>query len=303
MYLAARRWGLLSVLVIAMVSVAVPGFAAPGDFVNCEQRPTAPECVLDPHVPGSPGDEGGQAGGAAECRDSGGRVVPCHIPGKGWYGGDGCWWQPATGDALAAAEALGGTAVPPERWYIGSCGDPLTNFWPASLVRFRLIAGQGPSAAVLADQAVRRLPLPAPTIRVNPRPPTPQVVFVPTWLWVDAGSWGERSASASAGGLTVTATATPTTVQWSMGDGRQVTCRGPGTAWRSGMDPSMRSPSCGHVYTTASPAGRYPVRATVTWEITWSGGGQSGTRPALTTTAEAQLRVVEAGALNSNGAD
>ncbi|GAA4174541.1 hypothetical protein GCM10022251_74170 [Phytohabitans flavus] len=228
-------------------------------------------------------------------------MVPCHIPGKGWFGGDGCWWQPATGNELAAAEAGGGKAVPPQRWYIGSCGDPLTNFWPASLVRFRQFAGQGPSRDLLADQAVRRLRLPAPLIEVNPRPPAPQVVFVPTWLWVDPGSWVERSATASAGGLTISATATPATVVWSMGDGQQVTCHGPGTRWRSGMDPSLRSPSCGHTYTAAPPSGTYPVRATVTWQISWSGGGESGTRPALTTTAQAQLRVVQAGALNSSG--
>jgi hypothetical protein len=37
----------------------------------------------------------------------------------------------------------------------------------------------------------------------------------------------------------------------------------------------------------------------VRWEITWSGGGQSGTRTALTTTGQASIRVVEAGAVNS----
>ncbi|MEJ3741731.1 hypothetical protein WEI85_00315 [Actinomycetes bacterium KLBMP 9797] len=302
MYLTARRVGLLGALVVAMLVLATPALADPGEFVNCEQHPTAPECVLDPSVPGSPGDDGGTGGSAAECRDSGGRVVPCYIEGKGWYGGDGCWYQPATGNDLAAAEALGGKAVPPDRWYIGSCGDPLTNFWPAGLVTFRLYGGQGPSLDLLADQAVRRLRLPAPVIRVNPAPPAPQVVFVPTWLWVDSSSWGERSATASAGGLSVTATAKPTKVKWSTGDGATVTCNGPGTPWKKGTDPKKTS-TCGHTYTRPAPTGgTYPVSATVTWEITWSGGGESGTRPALTTTAEAELRVVEAGALNSNGA-
>jgi hypothetical protein len=230
-------------------------------------------------------------------------VVPCYIPGKGWFGGDGCWYQPATGNNLAAAEALGGKAVPPQRWHIGACGDPLTGFWPASLVRFRLYGGQGPSVELLADQAVRRLRLPAPVIRVNPAPPAPQLVFEPSWLWVDTSSWGQRSATASAGGLSVTATAKPTTVEWSTGDGSLVTCDGAGTPWKSGTDPTKASPTCGHTYTRPAPAGgTYALRATVTWEISWSGGGESGVRPALTTTAEAALRVVEAGALNSSRA-
>jgi hypothetical protein len=44
------------------------------------------------------------------------------------------------------------------------------------------------------------------------------------------------------------------------------------------------------------------LRATVTWEISWAGGGESGTRPALTTTSDMALQVLQAGALNSNGA-
>jgi hypothetical protein len=305
--LTGRAFVLIAGTLIALTALAGVAHAGPGDFVNCQQNPTAPECVVDPSVPASPGNPGGGVGGgSAECRDWQGRVVPCYIPGKGWFGGDGCWYQPATGTELAAAEALGGPAVPPERWYVGSCGDPLTNDWPATFVRFRLFAGQGPSIDLLADQAVNRLRLPAPVIRLNPvvklgsddRPA--QVVYVPTWLWVDSGSWGTRSASASAGGLTVTATAKPTSVSWSMGDGRTVTCNGPGTAWTSGTDPSKASPTCGHTYTTpAAPGGAYTVRATVTWEISWSGGGQSGTRPDMTTTAELSLRVVEAGALNT----
>jgi hypothetical protein len=300
MHVTARKVVLVGMLVLATLGVADRAFADPGDFVNCEQHPTAPECVLDPSVPGSPPDGGGGGGGAAECRDAADRVVPCYIEGKGWYGGDGCWYQPAAGNDLAVAEAFGGPAVPPERWYVGACGDPLTDLWPVGMVRFRRFGGQGPSVGLLADQAVRRLLLPAPVIRVNPPPPAVQLVYVPTWLWIDTGAWGVRSATASAGGLSVTATATPTRVTWSTGDGATVTCHGPGTPWRSGTDPIKASPTCGHTYT--GPAdGTYPLRATVTWEISWSGGGESGTRPALTTTATVQLTVVEAGALNSNG--
>lgn len=304
-----QKLGVLGALVIAVIAIAAPAYADPGDFVNCQQNPTAPECVLDPKTPGAPGNggSGGGGGSSAECHNWQGTAVPCLIPGKGWYGGDGCWYQPATGTELAAAEALGGKAVPPEQWYVGACGDPLTNFWPANLVKLRLFAGQGPGVDVLADEAVKRLRLPAPIIRMNPvvkldpDGPPAQVVYVPMWLWVDSSSWGARSATASAGGLSVSATATPVRIVWLTGDGGSETCNGPGTPWTSGMNPAKASPTCGHTYTAPSTGETYTMRATVTWDITWSGGGQTGTRPALTTTSEVALRVLEAGALNTSG--
>jgi hypothetical protein len=200
---------------------------------------------------------------------------------------------------LAAAEALGGQTIPPQRWDVGACGDPATNDWPASVARFRLFA-TGPGPELLAQEAVKNLRLPTPAIRVNPAPPTAQVIFVPTWLWVDQGSWGSRSATASAGGLSVTATAKPVKVLWSTGDGTSLTCAGPGTPWTSGMNPAAASPTCGHTFSRPSGGGSYTLQATVTWEISWVGGGASGTEPSLTTTASVSLRVVEAGGLNTN---
>jgi len=35
----------------------------------------------------------------------------------------------------------------------------------------------------------------------------------------------------------------------------------------------------------------------VTWAITWAGGGQTGTAPALTTTSSLEVRVTESQAL------
>jgi hypothetical protein len=304
MQLTLRR--LVVGIAVLFAAIAVAGSAAqadPGDFVNCEQNPNAAECVLNPKIPQAPGGGGGGGGGGATtCRYGDGQVVPCYLPGKGWFGGDACWYRPATGVELGAAEALGGKAVPPERWFTGTCGNPLTDSWPPGYVRFRLFGGQGPNLDQLADEAVRKLRPPSPMIKVNPELPTAQVVYVPTWLWVDDSSWGARSATATAGGLSVSATAKPVKVQWSTGDGASVTCRGRGTPWTVGTDPAKASPTCGHTYTTASAGGVYTVRATVTWEITWAGGGQTGTRPALTTTAAVDVRVVQTGTVNTGTA-
>jgi hypothetical protein len=263
---------------------AVAARADFGDPVNCVAEPTNPACVILIGTPGGSG--GGSSSGTSGCRNYRGEVIPCNIPGKGWYGGDGCWYKRAEGIDLGAAEALGGKVTPPEYWYVGACGDPITNFWPA-FVRFRVF-GADPGVELLAQEAIRHLNLPPPRIRLNPPPPAPQVVFVPTWLWIDSSVWVPRSATASLAGLSVTAVGTPTKVTWSTGDGGTTTTCGKGTAWKAGTDPKAASPDCGHVYSDPSRAasgGKYTVTATITWQVTWSGGGASGTEPALTSTA------------------
>jgi hypothetical protein len=273
------------------------GPAAAGDpwgSVDCTKEPTNPQCVITVGTTDAPGSKG--SNGTSACKDVLGRVVPCFVEGAGWYGGDGCYYQLAMGTDLAGANALGGVPNPPGAWYVGVCGYPPV----PGFTRFRVF-GTPPGPQLLADEAVRALRLPSPVIRVNPALPAPQIVFLPTWVWLGADSWGLRSASASVPGMSVTATATPVTLVLSTGDGGSMTCSGPGTPWTSGTDPAKVSPTCGHTYTTLPAGGTYTLRATVTWEISWAGGGATGTVPALTTTAAVDLRVKEAGALNSNG--
>jgi len=93
----------------------------------------------------------------------------------------------------------------------------------------------------------------------------------------------------------------PARSAWSTGDGDTVGC-GEGTAWTPGADPEAVSPDCGHVYSDPSrtvSGGRYTVTATITWRVTWSGGGARGTEPALTSTAGVQVAVVESAAVNT----
>lgn len=146
----------------------------------------------------------------------------------------------------------------------------------------------------VAQMARRQLRLPAPRIRANPV--GDQLVNLPTWMWLDRGSWSDISATASVPGVSVTATARPRTVTWAMGDGNSVTCVGAGTPFPVGGDPKSASPDCGHTYKSSSagrPADAFPVTATVQWTVTWSGAGQSGTFPNLSTNASAAFRVAE----------
>lgn len=146
----------------------------------------------------------------------------------------------------------------------------------------------------VAQMARRQLRLPTPRIMASPA--GEQLANLPTWMWLDRGSWGQVSATASVPGVSVTAVARPVSATWSMGDGRSVTCTGAGTPYSAGRDPKSASPDCGHTYLTSSagqPGEAFPVTVRVQWTVTWSGAGQSGTFPGLSTNASAAFRVAE----------
>jgi hypothetical protein len=123
-----------------------------------------------------------------------------------------------------------------------------------------------------------------------------QLVGLPTWLSVAAGSWTPQSATAAVPGVSVTATATPVQAVWQMGDGSTVTCAGPGTPWRPGLDPAASSPDCGYRYPRSSagePGAAFTVTVTITWTVSWAGAGATGTVAGLTTVAALPVRVAE----------
>jgi hypothetical protein len=157
-----------------------------------------------------------------------------------------------------------------------------------------------PSPQEMAQRARSQLRLPGPTIMSNPA--GTQLVTLPTWLWLDRATWSTQAATASVPGVSVTAVATPTSVAWSMGDGINVTCAGPGTPFPAGGDAAASSPDCGHTYhrsSASAPGQQFPATATVHWTVTWSGAGAAGTFPDMTTSANTAFRVAEAQALGT----
>ncbi|MDG4856773.1 hypothetical protein P8605_01090 [Streptomyces sp. T-3] len=137
-------------------------------------------------------------------------------------------------------------------------------------------------------------------IHTSPDEDFVQVVHVPTWMWVDGDGWGPVSETASVPGVTVTATAYPRKAVWSMGEGGAVTCTGPGTPYSAKYGAKQSSPDCGYTYATSSVGGKgsaFTVSVTVTWDVEWQGGGQSGQVPGLTVTAERPLVVDEVQAI------
>ena len=154
--------------------------------------------------------------------------------------------------------------------------------------------GTGVTPQQLAQQAIARMQLSGPAIRMTIEGPEMGIVGVPLWLWTEVGptTWGPNSATASVPGLAVTATAQARQIVWDMGDGRAETCRNSGTEYYTG---GIVSPTCQHIYEKSSagqPGEAYPVTATTTWDVTWSGGGASGSL-SVTRQSTASVRIGE----------
>jgi hypothetical protein len=274
-----------AVLLLAAVAVVTSTGAARADKwggVDCTLTPNDPACqvtVVDSGREGRSSRGGG--GGPMECRFAG-QVVDCYN-GFGWLGAGGCYYAKDPGWVLQ-----------PNEW-IKRCLDPTA---PDVYANFGVVLLPDPPATftALLQRAVSRLHIPQPVLAASPALTAPQVVRVPVWWWLRPGSWAAQSATASLPGIAITATATPDTVTWDAGDGTATSCNGPGTPWTAAYPPSAPSPTCGHVYTSTSrtsPGGKFTVRASISWTITWAGGGLAGTEPSVTTTATADVSVTE----------
>jgi hypothetical protein len=274
---------LVPLVAIVVLVVAMPGVSRADDGwggVDCSTSPGNPRCTVEVgYTGGGKGNHGnGGDGGSVSCT-IGGQSVECNNA-FGWLGSDGCYYGKDSGGFL-----------PTNEW-IRTCIDPATD---QTLSVSTVILDQPPAAlAVLTQRAVDSLEIPTPVIASNPKFTATQVVWVPVWWWVQPGSWQTQTASASAGGLTITAKAVPEKITWDAGDGTSArVCEGPGTPWTPSAGMDTESPDCGHTYTVPSGGGGYTVRAVATWAISWSGGGFTGTEPAITTATTANVTVTQ----------
>jgi hypothetical protein len=276
--------------------------------VACQQS-SAPGCTVTAGttrvVPASGSSVQQQPGvtNGGTCTDWRGKPAPCTDPTWGWMGSNGCYWKVDTDYQPPAWDTADQHQGETGAWFLFTCLGPFPGTG-GGLVWLPTTGGPAappPPPEVLARQAVNQLTLGAPPIETSPK--GAQLVNVPTWLWLARSAWAPVSATASVPGESVTATARPSTVTWALGDGTTVSCQGPGTPYAPGGDPSAPSPDCGHTYRRSSagePGEAFAVSATVTWSVTWEGGGQSGSLPALTTTTSATLRVAESQAINTS---
>jgi hypothetical protein len=231
-----------------------------------------------------------------------GGVSAVHADGSLEYGSTGASVQPgavtvsAAGSSMKSGTSDGGstvnctyTPVDPTSAYVFGTGGPTPGAWTVPycagegyvnpMLPVWVPAGNASAAspAVLARQAVSRLPLPQPIVGMSPAP-SDVIVNVPTWMWIDGTTWRGLTATASVGQVSATARAAPAEVVWDLGDGGQVTCDGPGTPWTS-QQPADWPSDCSHTYSRSSadqPNGMFTVTTTMYWRVTWASAGAPG---------------------------
>jgi hypothetical protein len=158
---------------------------------------------------------------------------------------------------------------------------------------------------VVAHQAVDSMLLEGPKIQTAPKQGAVGLVGLPVWLWSAQSptTTGPNTASATAGTVTVTATAKVRSIVWTTGDGKTVTCAGPGTPYTPAYG-KKPSPTCGHTYTRTSgaqPGAKYQLSATSTWDVEWQvqGTALGGEFTETRTSAPAPLAIGEAQAVGN----
>jgi hypothetical protein len=302
-----RSLSLFSVLAAACVLSAVmpPGLAAADPPVQCSKvNSRTGACLL--WVSTSAG--GGQARDVGASGDAA-RQVSAEQRSRGDAPLDPCTYTVAQPQPAPNSALWEGRSPNDGKMYAQTCPRP-DGLGVTALLVF-VPNGSAPPAGppvdprVLAEQAIASLEMRAPVIRMAPPPGSSSgLVGVPVWMWTDSEreTLGPTRQSVSAGGVTVTAVGQVSRISWDMGDGTTVVC-GAGTPYTPGAD--GESPDCGHVYAQAStrhaPGGAWPITATSTWTITWSGGGLSGTET-LELSSSAELVVGELHVLNQDGA-
>ncbi len=148
-------------------------------------------------------------------------------------------------------------------------GDPLVNSLcydpadPEAARQTALARAQEVAAELTADGGT-----------ISTSPGNRGLVGLPTYVWINGVA--ERTANANAAGLDLTITATPTRDRWDFGDGTVIT-GGPG-------QPGEQNSDVSHTY---NQLGRYPISATVTWDVDFqaSGAELGPTQTAQTTTS------------------
>ncbi|WP_435106839.1 hypothetical protein [Nocardiopsis synnemataformans] len=238
----------------------------------------------------------------------------------GSSGGNGCsillrWWQSQSGQ-----QGSGGSGGSEDSGGSGAQDDPYAHVdWDAidwSQVDWGAIdwesidyeqegeeGEEGTDMVTALQEAMASFELPPPRIETSPGSDSLVLVNTPVWLWVESQDWEVTEASAELRDSSFTVTANPVSTVWTLGDGTQIRCEGPGTPFDPAVhDPESASPDCGHVYTLPSdgqPGGSYPVTVQVGWNVGWEitegefAEGATGEFDPLSTTSQVELQVAE----------
>lgn len=140
------------------------------------------------------------------------------------------------------------------------------------------------SPEMLAGLAYEQVKVPGTEVTLAPEGKSK--VNLPTWAWLDNGEFKPVSVTASvdAGGLNIQATTTATPSSLTIEPGTEdatshpasgeCPIQGDGSIGRPyAKGNADATPPCGVTYLRSSGEGSYDLRATVTWEISWTGTG------------------------------
>lgn len=136
------------------------------------------------------------------------------------------------------------------------------------------------SPKVLAEYAYERLPIPRTEISTNPE--DKQTVNLDTWVWADKKKFRSVSVTASLDNPHISATTTAEPVSLTLDPGTEDAKTYPASGKCKLGEPYSagkkdETPPCGVRYLRASAKnGSYPLKATLTWEISWKGSDGSG---------------------------
>ncbi|MFI8087199.1 hypothetical protein ACIF9R_02645 [Streptomyces sp. NPDC086080] len=137
---------------------------------------------------------------------------------------------------------------------------------------------------ILAELAYAEIRVPGTEVTLAPAQATK--VNLPTWAWLDAAEFKPVSVTASVPeiGIEATATAEPVSLEIEPGtpDAESYPASGVcpivdgriGEPYEKGK--ADRTPPCGVKYLRSSGDGTFPLQATVTWKIDWTGSGGAG---------------------------
>ncbi|WP_428935299.1 hypothetical protein [Streptomyces sp. ACT015] len=182
--------------------------------------------------------------------------------------GDGYWWDSYVNEDFPP----GWDACDEETFWVDKGAAPPANIQNAV------------TPEILAELAYAEIRVPGTEVTLAPANRTK--VNLPTWAWLDAAEFKPVSVTASVPVLGIEATATAEPVSLKIDPGTADAATYPASGACAIVDghigepyakgKATRTPPCGVKYLRSSGDGSYPLRATVTWKIHWTGSGGAG---------------------------
>lgn len=271
---------------------------------ECDRNPATGQCTLIAGDEGRPPTTsvttkpGSKKPGGSACVFKG-QVVPCRTADGFFDAASGCYLSPQD-SPFGLGLSMDPKDYPPgTKFYRCWVILDVVNGKPEGIERATSVIrppGQTQTIdpRVAAQRVVKTMTFVAPQLGLSPYVQSANqvgIVNVPIWMWVTdpgATTTGPQTKRAAIGGVAIEAIGTVDRIEWAMGAGESVSCKGSGTPFTRAMavGKSLKeiasSPTCGYQYAKTSrcvKGGTFTVTATAYWNVHWTGGGMQGDIP------------------------